>query len=94
MRARISGGRSRRLGECRVLAVLLAPPTIIAPVYIDPSAEVDPSAKIGPNVSLGPHVRIGAGVRIKDAILLEGVVVDVSKKQGTLMVATKESVVD
>lgn len=56
----------------------LAKPTanIIAPVYIDPSASIDPTAKVGPNVAIGPGVSLGKGVRVKDAIIMEGSVLD------------------
>ena len=50
--------------------------SVIPPVLIDPSAQIDPSAKVGPNVAIGPNCIIGEGCRVKDAIILEGTVLE------------------
>lgn len=49
---------------------------IVEPCFIDETAQIDPSAKIGPNVSIGANVKVGFGARIKDAIVLDGTIVD------------------
>lgn len=52
-------------------------PEIVEPCFIDETAEVDPTAKIGPNVSIGARVKVGYGVRVKDAIVLDGTILEV-----------------
>lgn len=49
---------------------------IVEPCFIDETAQIDPTAKIGPNVSIGANVKIGFGARVKDAIVLNGTVLD------------------
>ncbi|KAM0750988.1 mannose-1-phosphate guanyltransferase [Meredithblackwellia eburnea MCA 4105] len=53
-----------------------AGPEIVEPCFIDETAVVDPTAKIGPNVSIGAGVKIGFGVRVKDAIVLDGTILE------------------
>lgn len=52
-------------------------PTIVEPCFIDETAEVDSNAKIGPNVSIGAGVKIGYGCRVKEALVLDGAVLEV-----------------
>lgn len=52
-------------------------PTIVEPCFIDETADVDPNAKIGPNVSIGAGAKIGYGCRVKEAMILDGAVLEV-----------------
>ena len=51
-------------------------PTIVEPCFIDETADVDPNAKIGPNVSIGAGAKIGYGCRVKEALILDGAVLE------------------
>jgi len=51
-------------------------PTIVEPCFIDETAEVDANAKIGPNVSIGAGAKIGYGCRVKEALILDGAVLE------------------